>query len=155
MKLNFGKHAGKSLQLLLLNEPAYIEWMLEENSASGPLRAARAEAERLIARFDAKPLLRNCSSQLLPPHRATRCTLYAESASGEYWWCATCDPYQAGASNGKLHIVSSYEGALRHVALRSGSKKDYRALVRAIAEAKGLPKRVGEAQAAAFFAETP
>jgi hypothetical protein len=152
MQITFGKHAGKSLELLLLKEPDYIAWMLAQQSVYGAVKRAQDEAKRLIARFDAKPLVKDCFGRS-GAHKATRCTVYGNNVTAPYWWCSTCDPYLSGANPGKLQVVASYEDALAHVALWcSGRSSDYKSLIKDLARAKGLPTRVGEKQAAEFFA---
>ncbi|MFM0158531.1 MULTISPECIES: hypothetical protein [Paraburkholderia] len=68
-------------------------------------------------------------------------------------WSDACDPYSAGALDGKLYQLRSYHDALRHVEHRcGGTKAGYDWIVRAFAETKGLPARVGSAAAKKFFA---
>lgn len=67
------------------------------------------------------------------------------------WWCDDCDPrllvYEV-----KFQIIATYEEALDYVKANcEGRKSDYNILIRAFAQAKGLPKRVGEKQAHLFF----
>jgi hypothetical protein len=153
MILSFGKkHAGKSLELLVLKEPDYIKWMLEQKNPGAAMKRAQDEAKRLIAKFDAMPFTENCSGHTGSPHPATRCTVYGNNVRGPYWWCDACNPYQSGANPGKLQEVRSYGQALRHVASFCGGRvSDYKSLIRDLAAAKGLPSRVGEKQAQAFF----
>jgi hypothetical protein len=62
------------------------------------------------------------------------------------WWCNHCDPYLHGALPGRLQIIETYVDALNYVGnYCKGRKSDYRFLILALAQAKGLPKRVGEA----------
>jgi hypothetical protein len=69
-----------------------------------------------------------------------------------YYWCNSCDPYQAGAIEGKLTIITTYRQALDHISLSCKKRsRDYIAIVKALAHAKGLPDRVTEGQAEAFF----
>ena len=67
------------------------------------------------------------------------------------WWCDNCDPrllvYQV-----RFQIIATYEEALAHVKAYCESRKsDYNFLIRAFARPKGLPSRVGEAQAQSFL----
>jgi hypothetical protein len=150
MQVTFGKHAGKSLELLMLREPGYIHWLVQQ-SATGPLLALKSEALKLMKRFDAKPFNQVCHSRTCKLG-ATRATVYGDNLV-PYWWCANCDPYESGANAGKLQIVRTYADALSHVEFYcSGRKSDYVELIRYLAEAKGLPARVGEKQAQFFFA---
>ena len=59
--LTFGKHKGETIGKLILREPGYIKWMLEETDASGPMAKAAADARRLIKSFDHKALTVSCS----------------------------------------------------------------------------------------------
>lgn len=153
MQITFGKHAGKSLELLILKQPDYIAWMLQQQNAHGAMKRVQEAAKRLMARFDAKPILKDCFGQPAAAHKATRCTVYQNNVTVPHWWCDTCDPYQSGANPGKLQVIRTYEEALAHVTFWCGGRaSDYKSLVKDLAQAKGLPARVGEKQAAAFFA---
>jgi len=153
MQILFGKHYGKSLELLLLKQPDYVAWMLSQRGAHGVMKRAQTEAKHLVARFNAKSLLKKCFSKEGSEQAATRCTVYGENALVPYWWCSSCNPYQSGANAGKLQAVATYEEALDHVLFWCGGRAaDYKSLIKDLAQAKGLPDRVGEKQAAAFFA---
>jgi hypothetical protein len=70
-----------------------------------------------------------------------------------WWWCEDCKPYVHCAGLEKLHIIRSYWDAIDYADLVSSRpRSDLNALIRRLAEAKGLPSRVGEKQAAVFFA---
>ncbi len=149
MQVAFGKHAGKSVELLMFKEPGYVHWLLQQ-SPSGALLVVQRHAHSLMKKFDAKPLHRQCHGHNCSA-LATRATVYGNSLA-PYWWCDNCDPYEAGANSGKLQGVRTYSEALTHVEFYCGGRKsDYVALVKYLAQAKGLPTRVGEQQANAFF----
>ena len=64
-----------------------------------------------------------------------------------------CEPDLIETHKGKIHFVVTYTQALDHVhTYCGGGKGDLNFLIRILAEAKGLPKRVGEKQAQEFFA---
>jgi hypothetical protein len=150
MQVTFGKYAGTSLELLMLRAPEYIHWIVQQ-SATGALLELKSEALKLMKKFDAKPFNQVCHSRTCRLG-ATRATVYGDSLV-PYWWCANCDPYGSGANAGKLQIVRTYADALSHVEFYcSGHKSDYGKLIRDLAEAKGLPVRVGEKKAQFFFA---
>lgn len=152
MQITFGKHSGKSLELLLLKEPDYVCWILEQAGAYGQMKAAQAQAEKLIRKFNAKSVVKSCSGRNCE-NLATRCTVYSKNVQSPYWWCDDCDPYQAGANRGKIQPISSYQDAVQHVGLYCSARKaDLKDLIKSLARAKGLPSRVGEVQAQAFFA---
>ena len=150
MQVTIGKHADKSLELLMIREPGYIQW-LRQQAASGPLLALKNEAMKLMKRFDSKPFNQVCHGRTCGVG-AAKATVYGNSLT-PYWWCSSCNPYESGANQGKLQVVRTYAEALHHVELYcSGRKADYVSLIRYLAEAKGLPARVGEKQAQFFFA---
>ena len=68
------------------------------------------------------------------------------------FWCNNCNPDQMGTLYGRIQIIETYLDALKHVRnYCQGRKGDYRNLIRSIAQAKGLGKRVGEERAREFF----
>ncbi|TAM51214.1 MAG: hypothetical protein EPN57_18340 [Paraburkholderia sp.] len=124
--------------------------MLGKTDASGGLAALRADLQRLVKKFDAKPLAKSCAHCHKP---ATLVSAYWGNDEALYPWCDTCDPYTLGALDGKLARLRTFKDAIDHVEFRCGAKKaSYDRIVRAFAEAKGLPGRVGEAAAKKFFA---
>jgi len=71
------------------------------------------------------------------------------------YWCDECKPDPTGVLEGRIQIVETYMDALNHVDNYCGGKKgDYNFLIRAFAQAKGLPGRVGRAQAQTFFSDS-
>jgi hypothetical protein len=150
MVLHFGKHSGKLLEILVLKEPDYVAWMLGENGATGALRQAQQEAARLVRLLDQKPFIEPCRAPGCG-NVATRGSVY-RGGVWPAWWCDTCDPDQLGASPGKLDIIQTYGDALSYVNMCCGGRKQaLRVLIKALAQAKGLPERVSETQAVAFF----
>ena len=144
-----GVHKGRSMEELVLKEPAYVHWLLGQ-SPSGPLLAMKNEAKRLIVKFDAKPYVVKCFEPC--GNQVTRLSVYGDNIA-PYWWCAGCDSYGQGANAGKLQIFSTYGSALKHVEyFCAGKTSDYRLLIKSMAKAKGIPARVGDAQLKAFFA---
>ena len=151
MNITFGIHKGKSIGSLVLKKPDYVHWLLPNVDCGAAMLAAIDEASRLIAIYNAKPIQKpchgkNCTSQ------ATCCTVYMKNVSTPSWWCDSCDPYQEGASVGKLQLISTYEDALAHIiSYCDGRKAPLHALIKILAKAKGLPDRVGEKQVSEFF----
>jgi hypothetical protein len=151
MVLNFGKHRGKLLETVVLKEPGYIQWMLLCEDADGPLVRTQEEARQLITIFDARPFLRCCHNPSCD-RSATYCSLYGGNLS-PLWWCNECDACSAGAPRYKLNFVQRYMHAVWHVPRFCGKREEsQRCLIRMLAEAKGLPERVTESAARAFFA---
>ncbi|MGO9138152.1 MAG: hypothetical protein ACLQBC_10860 [Syntrophales bacterium] len=144
--INFGKHHGKSCELVLLKDPHYVKWVLETN-VEGPLKQVQIKLVRLVQIFNAKPFITKCRVCSRPAERAT---LYKDNAVILYWWCNDCHIY--GNRTGVLSEVSTYESALRYVAsVCKKRKSDYQILIKELAQAKGLAKRVGQVQAVEFF----
>lgn len=151
MQISVGKHRGTPIEILVLKEPDYVTWMLNSVSASGGLMTARAEAARLVRFFDAKAFVEDCN---VPDctNLSTRLSAYRGSVQ-TVPWCESCNLYSLGASAGKLSVVRTYRDAVDHVMISSGRRADLQAVIKSLARAKGLPARVGHAQAEAFFSE--
>jgi len=61
-------------------------------------------------------------------------------------------PYQLNALPGKIQIIETYMDALNHVGdYCKGRESDYRLLILALAQGKGLAKRVGESAVQQWF----
>jgi hypothetical protein len=151
MELLFGKHECKSTELLVLRHPDYVDWMLREVDAKGMFAQAQSEVRRLISLFDEMPIVKPCRNPECA-NLATRASVHL-GRTDLWWWCEVCKPYGSGAGLDKLHIIRSYWDAIDYVTLVSSRpRSDLNALIRRLAEAKGLPSRVGEKQAAVFFA---
>jgi hypothetical protein len=151
MKVMFGKHLGESVELLMLKEPDYIKWILDQKSPTGAMVNVKTYIQKLIKIFDDKPFVgKQCWSKICQ-NPATKFTVYLDNLA-PYWWCDTCDPYQTGANSGKLQSPIDYQSALQHVELFCRNRKsDYKEVIKMMSQAKGLPARVGEAQAQKFF----
>lgn len=150
MVIPFGtKHKGEKIGKVLLKDPSYIMWALEQ-SGSGAMLAVQAEAKRLISKFDSKPILVPCFKC---KSAASYFSCYSNNASALYAWCKSCDPYSQAANQGKLTNVRTFAEAMRFIQFSCGDTKGERNnIVKRMAEAKGLPRRVGDAQVDAFFA---
>lgn len=148
MNVTFGEHKGTSVETLILKEPGYVSWVLSVPNPSGPMRALKAEIERLITIFDGKPFSKVCHGC---QKVATNCSVYRYNTYMPMWWCDNCDPYQSGADAGKLQVISTYRQALGHSKAYSTTKDALRTLIKTMAQAKGLPARIGKSQAQAFF----
>lgn len=151
MQVEFGKHVGKSVEFLMLKEPSYIKWVLEQQSPTGAMAKVKSYIQQLIEIFDKKPFTGKqcCAKKCKQP--ATRFTVYLDNLD-PCWWCNTCDPYQKGANSGKLQSPINYRSALQHVELYCRNRKsDYTDIIKMISHAKSLPNRIGEAQAQKFF----
>jgi len=143
MDFKSGKHEGMTTEAVLLKEPDFAEWYWEHY----PDAPHGRDFKRLAAWFDQKPLIKKCSCK----KPATRASGYRGSPSLMFW-CATCDPYSSGANAGKLVEITTLEGALNHINHTANANRSFkRMIVKELAQAKGLPRRVGKVQALAFF----
>jgi hypothetical protein len=139
------------VELVVLKHPKYVRWMISKQDATGSLARARTHAQSKITKFDAKPFTTTCEGRHCK-NQATRCTVYSDNVTDPHWWCEECDPYQTGANAGKLQSLRTYAAACHHVELYCSSRlSDYKAIITAMAKAKGLPARVGEKEAGEFF----
>jgi hypothetical protein len=139
MKFSVGKHSGKDTRYVLLKDPDYVRWTLNQANLSGGLLAARKDLQLKKAQFDAKPFVAKCFGNCKKP--STRASVYLGSPD-LFVWCDSCDPYSRGALQGKLDIVRSYDDALKHVEYTCGNNKAYmKDIIRQLATAKGMPAR--------------
>lgn len=151
MDITFGKYKGQSLEMLLLKHPDYIHWMLSQEDAYGAMKQAQDAAGTSIEIFDHKPFTVGCHHQGCT-HQVTRCSVYLGDISDPYWWCDDHEPHESGANPYKLHTISTYMQALNYVQTFSTRRvSDYKSIIKDMAQAKGLPNRVGEKQAKEFF----
>jgi hypothetical protein len=149
MVINFGKHTGKSVEWVMLKDPSYIEWILNEPNPKGGLIPVKQEILRLINIFDRKPFLRKCTG--CKEKVAIRAS-FCDDNPIPWWWCNECEPDLSEILKGRIHMVITYRQALEHIHTYCGGRKaDLNFLIHILAEAKGLPKRVGEKQAQSFF----
>jgi hypothetical protein len=149
MMIAFGKHAGKSLEYLILRQPDYVMWMLDQKAATDWFADAKRELRTLIASFDQKPMVIECYADC--GNCATRGSV-GRGFTLPYWWCDACDPCQLGASPSSLVIIRTYLDVVGYVAMRCGGRRaDLRKLIRELAHAKGLPTRAGRDDVVGFF----
>jgi hypothetical protein len=151
VQVTFGKHVGKSVELLMLKEPAYIKWVLDQQSPTGAMAKVKLHIQQLIQVFDKKSFAgKQCWAETCVKP-ATRFSVYLGNLD-PCWWCNTCDEYQRGANPGKLQTPINYQSALQHVKnYCKGRKSDYTGIIKMISQAKGLPSRVSETKAQEFF----
>lgn len=148
MAITFGKHKGTTEEIAVFRWPDYVSWVLAQPNPTGPMIPLAARFRTLIDAVDRKPFLKRCHGCGKP---ATRFSLYRNDVS-PYWWCNDCDPYSSGAIEGRLSVGRSYRDALNHVKYTCGNTATQaRAVIRTLAEAKGLPKRLSAKAAVGFF----
>ena len=149
MIINFGKYAGKSVEFLVLKAPDYVKWVLNSDGITGPLLSVKEEMCKLIEIFDRKPFLRKCTG--CKERIAVRAS-FCDDNPVPWYWCSECEPDPIETRKGRIHFVVTYTQALDHIRNYCGGRKgDLNYLIHFLAEAKGLPKRVGEKQARLFF----
>jgi hypothetical protein len=149
MQATIGVHKGTSMEILVLKQPDYINWLLPYD-ARGPLGVMKTEALRLIEVFDAKEIVAACSADGCK-RAASRFSMYGDDVS-PMCWCAECDPHLLGAQRGKIHLMQTYRECLAHVTKRCGARKRaYVENIERVSRVKGLGARVGVPQAEAFF----
>jgi hypothetical protein len=147
MRFKGGQHAGKTYEEVFLKKPDFARWYAREFGDT----PAAAEFRELAKKFNEKPFTARCHGCI---NVATRASAYRGTPS-LYFWCDSCKAADAGAVGDKLVIVRTIKEALDHVHDTASGKRVYmRAIVRELAEAKGLPTRVGEKQAVGFFASS-
>ena len=147
MIVGFGKHAELSAERLLLAHADYVAWLLKQKRLSG--RAAQLRKfllEDLIPAFDARPVVAECWGR-----RCSKIGVYATGYVGiarfVEWWCEDCTP----VNSGNLMIIKTYRGGLRFAARCRGRRTDYKKVIRAIGQGKGLPRRVTDRVAKEFL----
>jgi hypothetical protein len=144
MLFQTGKNKGKTSQEVFLKTPDFAQWMMSEYPDSAASKAFHAHQVTL----DAKPLVKPCYQCKKP---ATRATAY-QGSPDLMFWCDDCDPYGAGAIKGKLSVVTTFADAMRHIDYTANGNRTWkRAIQKQLAQAKGLPTRVGVQVAVAFL----
>ena len=144
MEVTFGKHAGNSVEHLVVKRPDLLA-----QSANGQLFRLQQQARDLVARFDAKPITYACFGTCGQP--ATR-GVVIPGLTGPAWWCDTCMAHDLDTNPVNLVSIKTYVGAVRYTKDRCGaSRVPCQTLVKFFAEAKGLPKRAREPQIQEFF----
>lgn len=147
--LGFGKHKDLQIERVMVDDPAYVLWMLDQEDPAGPLARARQYIKARIESFDARKFVNKCCGSEC--RRPVKCYSLTSDIVAPYFWCKSCDPYSSGVAVG-LHILKGfYLEALRYVEQHTQQKQDYRALVRALAEAKGLRSPLTAGRLEEFF----
>lgn len=139
-----GRHAGHNTQQVLLTDPGWTLFLMEKQPSSEFTIAFR----RHITDLDAKPFLgpcRHCG------RKGVRASAH-RGATNLMCWCADCDPRSMGAAKGKLSSILTFQDVITHARVGGGAVRSReRAIVRALAEAKGLPSRLTAKAALAFL----
>lgn len=156
MLVGFGKHAALDVRKLLIRDPSYVQWVLEQPQSTGRLAALAVKVRQCIDVFDAKPFVLGC----MGTERGVRCartvtrgTAYCSSAGfngNMHFWCDECDPCQLGAAASLLD-VRSYTDAIAVASRYGGTKSDSASVVKSLARSKGMSKRITADALSSFF----
>ena len=132
----FGKHKGKSVWQLILNEPSYIHWLLNQERTPA-FDFFYRQLERLVSEFNRAPFIREKCSGMVEgsacTHPATQFTLNNESTTPVYW-CEACCPKHVMTARLTVTLGISYQDALT----RCKTEGQKRKLIKELAIAKGL-----------------
>jgi len=153
MRIDFGKHKDEIVEFVMLEDPSYIKWVLDQKNASGKLGELQSEIMRLMDIFDRKPILSRCTGHNCN-RNATRAAVSRFNPVPS-WWCDQCSPAQ-DSNEDKPKIVCTYRDALNYAARHTGRwESDYQNLIQALARAKGLRSRIDKDEAQEFFCPFP
>lgn len=145
MIIQSGGKAGKSTQELFLKEADWVHYFVTKQ----PTSKISEEFRRHDKKLTTKPFVEKCARCDL---QASRMSAYRGDARGVMFWCDDCDPYSQGARQGMLDFIQTFKQAVRFVDFFCGGRReDKRALVRRLAQAKGLPARVNAKVAEEFL----
>ncbi len=140
MEMSFGKHEGKPVSWVLIEDPGYIAWMREQGMDRPELKFALS----LLAKLDSIPFKAvKCRGSQQCTNPVTNLVLYKGVFNGGYWFCDSCDPYTHGATKGTLTQINSAARILFHPQADS--------IIKAIYLAKGGPKIKRPAALKKFF----
>ncbi|MEI7858138.1 MAG: hypothetical protein WCH85_11655 [Methanomicrobiales archaeon] len=144
-----GKNMGKTLEVIVLKDPCYIQDLFSAKAENKKQVLLKDEAKRLVDVFDRKAFDARCNGRVCR-RQSTRCTVYKSDIFNPMWWCDACDPCQYGAGEGRIQIVRTYRDAL-DFAVSFGDPEVSADLIRVLAEAKGLSWPPGKIRADIFF----
>lgn len=146
MRLQYGRYQGRTAETLLLRAPDYALWVLRHQ----PDGRLAHHFRDLMAAFDARPLERACQAC---GRGATRAAALPERCE-LYFFCDGCALYPDAAPLGAAQDLRTLADLADHVerTARRRAIPRLRALVRRMGQAKGLPRRITEPAAGAFFA---
>jgi hypothetical protein len=142
MEFRTGKYEGRSFEEVLLKDPAYAHYL----SIKGAPRIAK-EFQKLIKWFDEKPMTTPCAKC---GNTATRATGYDGGTGLKlFFYCESCDDPWTDEAEGRL--LRTFNDAIKFVDDTRPGKTAKQAIIRKLAEAKGLPKRVSARAAHDFL----
>ena len=142
MIITFGKYYGRSVEWLIVEDPAYVDWLLGCPSPRGRMRLVCDEARRLIASFDSKPILVQCEGKDCNA-LATRLIMCCGVTRPTYL-CLTCNPRNPMLPS-SLADIRTYQEAIQFIkAVWFGNKRAMRELIGLMVKAKNPTQRAHE-----------
>ena len=152
MLVAFGEYGDLTVEQLVLKNPRHVSWVLWQIARErSQMAAVQPEIKRLIDIFNRKPINVKCHEEGCGK-TAMLFTTDRRRFVEPFWWCDDCYSNQAGALPSKFIALKTYEQVLEY--LNSPPRKvnsDYPKAIRALAEAKGLPKTLTKSAAVRFF----
>ena len=139
------------LELLMLKNPKYVRWILHFKGIYGHyVDAKEEEIPHLMNLFDSKPILKKCFKKDCN-NMPTRFAIN-EYNGAVCCFCDSCKIDNEGGTYSWSNPIHTYNEALNYARYHGGNTKtSFKYLITKMAEAKGLPKRVGEKEAMRFF----
>lgn len=138
MKILFGKHHGSTTGRLLCEDPAYVDWLLQQEPTKEHFRLVQKSLRSLIVDFDRRRIVQHCHNTDCGA-RARRCAV-DKNWPCPTWWCDDCDPYKLGAYFDRPIMIRTFAQAAAYT-----RRFDFRQpmalkiLVEKMALAKGMP----------------
>jgi hypothetical protein len=147
MRMPFGRHEGKSIEIMVIKFPDYLQWAAGPRGPQEALAAELAEARRLVELLDQKEFTVRCFGKSCLS-RATRLAIQHGCSSSAMPLCNSCRV----PASAQVQIVRTCGEVFSHVRTTcNGTREEYRRIIRVLAMAKGLPSRVTEKIAIEFF----
>lgn len=150
MDFSFGKHENKSVIEVMIKDPSYIVWIMNQSNKSNFHEKVTLFAAHRIEVFNKIPFQKKCNFGGCENTIDCCVLLKAES----HWLCDTCLQSMRDEF-GRYSAVNTYLGAVNYVTCLFDSPKargeNSMLLVRELARAKGLPKRATLFDISNFF----
>lgn len=154
MRIDFAKHKDEIVECVMLEDPSYVKWVLDQAKPSRKMAELQNEIVRLMDIFDRKPILSRCAGHNCN-RNATRAAVYRYNIIPS-WWCDLCHPIQDSNFEDKPQMIYAYQDALNYVSRCCRDRKsDYQQLIQALARSKGLRSRIDKDEAQEFFCPFP
>lgn len=156
-KMPIAPHNNKLVSAVIVRFPDFIYW-LAERTPIAEFDWLYEHIQEQVDIFDGRPFTQVTCAGRVDGQPCTlavkRYSLYQKSAMPSFW-CATCDPLQLGANEDKLATYTGYYDGIRYVHRFGANRLRKRALVRRLANAKGLTGNFTERKVMEFFRTDP